>query len=301
MPSSTPASATSEPARGVRNGRAGRVARRRLWRRLTLSARVGFAVVAVICSAAAAPALITPADPEQVDILSRLAPPSERHPLGTDHIGRDLLSRLVYGARVSLLVAAASVGGAAAVGVAVGLLAGYYGRWVDGAAMRLVDTFLAFPAILLALALVAALGAGVTSVIVALVLVFWTQYARVVRAVTLAEKEKAYVEAARAIGAGDLRILLRHILPSVVSPVVILATLGMGTAVVAESTLSFLGMGVQPPAPSWGWTLAFGTRYLRDAPHIATFSGLAIMATVLGFNLVGDGIRDLLDPKFRPQ
>ncbi|MDR7466170.1 MAG: ABC transporter permease [Armatimonadota bacterium] len=285
----------------MRNGRAGRVARRRLWRRLTLSARVGFAVVAVICSAAAAPALITPADPEQVDILSRLAPPSERHPLGTDHIGRDLLSRLVYGARVSLLVAAASVGGAAAVGVAVGLLAGYYGRWVDGAAMRLVDTFLAFPAILLALALVAALGAGVTSVIVALVLVFWTQYARVVRAVTLAEKEKAYVEAARAIGAGDLRILLRHILPSVVSPVVILATLGMGTAVVAESTLSFLGMGVQPPAPSWGWTLAFGTRYLRDAPHIATFSGLAIMATVLGFNLVGDGIRDLLDPKFRPQ
>ncbi|MDQ7844689.1 MAG: ABC transporter permease subunit, partial [Armatimonadota bacterium] len=198
----------------MRNGRAGRVARRRLWRRLTLSARVGFAVVAVICSAAAAPALITPADPEQVDILSRLAPPSERHPLGTDHIGRDLLSRLVYGARVSLLVAAASVGGAAAVGVAVGLLAGYYGRWVDGAAMRLVDTFLAFPAILLALALVAALGAGVTSVIVALVLVFWTQYARVVRAVTLAEKEKAYVEAARAIGAGDLRILLRHILPS---------------------------------------------------------------------------------------
>ncbi|MDR7572870.1 MAG: ABC transporter permease [Armatimonadota bacterium] len=285
----------------MRNGRAGRVARRRLWRRLTLSARVGFAVVAVICSAAAAPALITPADPEQVDILSRLAPPSERHPLGTDHIGRDLLSRLVYGARVSLLVAAASVGGAAAVGVAVGLLAGYYGRWVDGAAMRLVDTFLAFPAILLALALVAALGAGVTSVIIALVLVFWTQYARVVRAVTLAEKEKAYVEAARAIGAGDLRILLRHILPSVVSPVVILATLGMGTAVVAESTLSFLGMGVQPPAPSWGWTLAFGTRYLRDAPHIATFSGLAIMATVLGFNLVGDGIRDLLDPKFRPQ
>lgn len=301
MPSSTPASATSEPARGVRNGLAGRVARRRLWRRLTLSARVGFAVVAVICSAAAAPALITPADPEQVDILSRLAPPSERHPLGTDHIGRDLLSRLVYGARVSLLVAAASVGGAAAVGVAVGLLAGYYGRWVDGAAMRLVDTFLAFPAILLALALVAALGAGVTSVIVALVLVFWTQYARVVRAVTLAEKEKAYVEAARAIGAGDLRILLRHILPGVLSPVVILATLGMGTAVVAESTLSFLGMGVQPPAPSWGWTLAFGTRYLRDAPHIATFSGLAIMATVLGFNLVGDGIRDLLDPKFRPQ
>jgi len=292
MHSSTRASATSNRPR---------TGRRLIWRRLTVSARVGLVVLAVIGFAAAAPTVITRADPEELDILSRLAPPSGRHPIGTDHIGRDLLSRLVYGARVSLLVAVASVSGAALVGVVLGLLAGYYGRWVDGAAMRLVDTFLAFPAILLALALVAALGAGVTSVIIALVLVFWTQYARVVRAVTLAEKEKAYVEAARAIGAGDWRILARHILPSVLSPVIILATLGMGTAVVAESTLSFLGMGVQPPAPSWGWTLAFGTRYLRDAPHIATFSGLAIMATVLGFNLVGDGIRDLLDPKFRPQ
>jgi len=270
-------------------------------RRLTLSAKVGILVLAVICLAAVVPVLFTRVNPETVDMIARLDPPSAGHPLGTDHLGRDLLSRLVYGARISLLVAIASVGGAVAIGVVIGLLAGYYGRWVDGATMRVVDTFLAFPAILLALALVAVLGAGATSVIVALALVFWTQYARVVRAVTLAEKEKAYVEAARAIGAGDLRILLRHILPNVLSPVIILATLGMGTAVVAESTLSFLGMGVQPPAPSWGWTLAFGTRYLRDAPHIATFSGLAIMATVLGFNLLGDGIRDLLDPKFRPQ
>jgi peptide/nickel transport system permease protein len=266
-----------------------------------LSARVGAAVIAAIALVAAAPVLITRANPEALDILSRLTPPTAGHPLGTDHLGRDLLSRLVHGARISLFVAVVSVGGAVAIGVVLGLLAGFYGRWVDAATMRLVDTFLAFPAILLALALVAVLGAGVTSVIIALALVFWTQYARVVRAVTLAEKEKAYVEGARAIGAGDARILLRHILPNVLSPVIILATLGMGTAVVAESTLSFLGMGVQPPAPSWGWTLAFGTRYLRDAPHVATFSGLAIMATVLGFNLLGDGIRDLLDPKFRPQ
>lgn len=272
-----------------------------VFRRLTLSAKAGMIVLAVIILAAAVPVLFTRTSPEALDIMERLAPPSAAHPIGTDHIGRDLLSRLVYGARVSLLVAVASVGGAAAVGVLLGLLAGYYGRWADGTIMRLVDVFLAFPAILLALALVAALGAGMTSVIAALVLVFWTQYARVVRAVTLAEKEKVYVEAARAIGAGEARILTRHILPNVLSPVIILATLGMGTAVVAESTLSFLGMGVQPPAPSWGWTLAFGTRYLRDAPHIATFSGLAIMATVLGFNLLGDGIRDLLDPKFRPQ
>jgi len=273
----------------------------RPWRRLTPSTLVGGAVLAVIVVAAVIPGLITRADPEATEILTRLAPPSHAHVLGTDHIGRDLLARLVYGARISLLVALISVGAASLIGVTLGLLAGYYGGWTESLVMRIVDVFLAFPAILLALALVAVLGAGAGSVIIALALVFWTQYARVVRAATLAERAKAYVEAARAVGAGDGHILFRHILPNIVSPVVILATLGMGTAVVAESTLSFLGMGVQPPAPSWGWTLAFGTRYLRDAPHIATFSGLAIMATVLGFNLLGDGIRDLLDPKFRPQ
>lgn len=275
------------------------VPRRR--RRLTPSATIGGAVLAVILVAAVAPVVFTRVSPDEIDIVARLAPPSAAHPLGTDNIGRDLLARLVYGARISLLVAVISIGGAAGIGVTVGLLAGYYGGWAESGLMRVVDIFLAFPAILLALALVAVLGAGITSVIIALTLVFWTQYARVVRAATLSEREKAYVEAARAIGAGNTRILLRHVLPNVISPVIILATLGMGTAVVAESTLSFLGMGVQPPAPSWGWTLAFGTRYLRDAPHIATFSGLAIMLTVLGFNLLGDGVRDMLDPKFRPQ
>jgi peptide/nickel transport system permease protein len=270
-------------------------------RRLTPSGWLGAGVLAVILLAAVGPSLFTRADAQGSDIAARLAPPSGAHVLGTDHIGRDLLARLVYGARTSLLVALTSVGGAVVIGVTLGLVSGFYGRGIDGTIMRVVDVFLAFPAILLALALVAVLGAGVGSVIAALILVFWTQYARVVRAATLSEKERAYVEAARAIGAGDLHIIFRHILPNVLSPVVILATLGMGTAVVAESTLSFLGMGVVPPAPSWGWTLAFGTRYLRDAPHIATFSGLAIMATVLGFNLLGDGIRDLLDPRFRPQ
>jgi peptide/nickel transport system permease protein len=270
-------------------------------RRLTPSAKIGGAVLVVILVAAVAPAVFTRVSPDEIDIVARLAPPSAGHPLGTDNIGRDLLARLVHGARISLLVAVISIGGAAGIGVAFGLLAGYYGGWAESGLMRIVDIFLAFPAILLALALVAVMGAGITSVIVALMLVFWTQYARVVRAATLSEREKTYVEAARAIGAGNTRILLRYILPNVISPVIILATLGMGTAVVAESTLSFLGMGVQPPAPSWGWTLAFGTRYLRDAPHIATFSGLAIMLTVLGFNLLGDGIRDMLDPKFRPQ
>ncbi len=286
MDSSTRASATSS----VRPAR-----------RLTPSAKLGAALLGVIVLAALAPVLFTRANPEQVDIVSRLAPPSRAHPLGTDNIGRDLLARLVYGSRVSLLVSLISVGGAVLIGVTLGLFAGYYGHWAEAGIMRTVDVFLAFPAILLALALVAVFGAGIPSVISALVLVFWTQYARVVHGATLAEKEKTYVEAARASGAGDGRILARHILPNVISPIIILATLGMGTAVVAESTLSFLGMGVQPPTPSWGWTLAFGTRYLRDAPHIATFAGLAIMATVLGFNLLGDGIRDRLDPKFRVQ
>ncbi len=258
-------------------------------------------MLGVIALAAAAPWIFTRASPDQIDILARLAPPSRLHVLGTDNIGRDLLARLVWGARISLLVALVSVGGAASIGVTLGLLAGYLGGWVESVVMRIVDVFLSFPAILLALALVAVLGAGVTSVITALTLVFWTQYARVIRASALAEKQKVYVEAATAVGANSGRIVIRHILPNILSPVIILASLGMGTAVVAESTLSFLGMGVQPPAPSWGWTLAFGTRYLRDAPHIATFSGLAIMLTVLGFNLLGDGVRDMLDPRFRPQ
>ncbi len=273
---------------------------RRARPRLTTSATVGVGILALIAFVTLFPGVITRTSPDALDITGRLAPPSRGHPLGTDNLGRDLLARLVYGARLSALVAVSSVGGAVLIGVTLGLVAGYYGRWADAVIMRVVDIFHAFPAILLALALVAVLGAGVSSVVIALVLVFWTQYARVIRAATLAEREKAYVEAARALGAGDLRVIRRHILPNVLSPVIILATLGMGAAVVAESALSFLGMGVQPPAPSWGWTLAFGTRYLRDAPHIATFSGLAIMTTVLGFNLLGDGIRDWLDPRFRP-
>ncbi len=273
---------------------------RRARPRLTASAKIGLALLVVLVFVAMFPGLVTHISPDAIDITDRLRAPTSGHPLGTDNIGRDLLARLVYGARLSVLVAVISVTGAVLIGVTLGLVAGYYGRWADAVIMRVVDIFLAFPVILLALALVAVLGAGASSVMIALVLVFWTQYARVVRAATLAEREKAHVEAARALGAGDLRILRQHILPNVISPVIILATLGMGTAVVAESALSFLGMGVQPPAPSWGWTLAFGTRYLRDAPHIATFSGLAIMATVLGFNLLGDGIRDWLDPRFRP-
>ena len=204
---------------------------------------------------------------------------------------------MAFGARISLTIGLVSVLLAATIGTIVGLVAGYYRGWLDLLLMRLVDLFLGFPPIILALALVAALGPGVVNVTVALVAVFWTQYARIVRAVTLVEAEREYVVAARAIGVRNAGILLRQILPNALGPVVVLATLGVGTAVVAESGLSFLGFGIQPPTPTWGWTLAYGMRFLRTDVWLSTVPGLFIMLTVLGFNLFGDGLRDLLDPK----
>lgn len=253
-------------------------------------------VLAVLAVAAFAPWL-TRWDPDVMDMANRLAPPGGGHWLGTDNFGRDLWTRLAYGSRLSVMIALISVAASATLGTFIGMAAGYFGGWVDLIVMRLVDIFLGFPVIILALALVAALGPGPVNVSIALVAVFWTQYARVVRANTLAEREKDYVQAARAIGATHWRILFRHILPNVMGPVLVLATLGLGTAIISESALSFLGLGVQPPEPSWGWTLSYGMRFLRDDPYLSTFAGLAIMVTVLGFNLMGDGLRDFLDPK----
>jgi peptide/nickel transport system permease protein len=240
---------------------------------------------------------LTPFDPEAMDMSNRLAGPSEAHWLGTDNFGRDLGTRVAHGARISLTIALVSVGTAAFIGSLIGLMAGYFGGWFDLILMRLVDLFLGFPPIILALALVAALGPGVIQVSIALVAVFWTEYARVVRAVTRSEGGKDYVAAARAAGASDARILFVTIFPNTLGPVVVLATLGIGTAIVAESGLSFLGFGVPPPTPTWGWTLAYGMRFLRSDVWLSTVPGLAIMVTVLGFNLFGDGLRDLLDPK----
>jgi peptide/nickel transport system permease protein len=257
----------------------------------------GVAIVAAILFVAAFHQFLTPYAVEQMDMANRLSGPSAVHWLGTDNFGRDLWTRLTYGAAISVAIALASVAAAAAIGTAVGIAGGYLGGWVDMVLMRIVDVFLSFPALILAMALIAVLGPGAVNVAIALTAVFWTHYARVVRSVTLSQREREYVRAAVALGAPEWRVMLRHILPNIVGPVIVLATLGIGTAIVAESGLSFLGLGVQPPTPTWGWTLAYGLRFLRSDPWMSTIAGLAIMITVLGFNLLGDGLRDLLDPR----
>ena len=258
---------------------------------------VGGSIVSAIVLIAVFAPLLSSYDLETMDMANRLSGPTAAHWLGTDNFGRDLWTRMAHGARVSVAIALMSIVAAVVIGTAIGLIAGYFGGLVDLVVMRVVDIFLGFPPLILALALVAALGPGVLNLSAALIAVFWTEYARVVRAVTLSLREYDYVDAARAIGASDARILLREILPNTIGPVTVLATLGLGTAIVAESGLSFLGFGVQPPTPTWGWTLAYGTRYLRSDPWLSTVAGLAIMITVLGFNLLGDGLRDHLDPR----
>ena len=234
---------------------------------------------------------------EQMDMRNRFAGPTLEHILGTDNFGRDLWSRLVFGARVSLTIAIISVVCSALIGTVVGLVAGYFGGWVDQVLMRVTDVFLGFPAIVLALAIVAVLGPGVLNVSFAIIVVAWTEYARVVRATTLVLREQNYVQAARALGASPARILFKEILPNALGPIIVLSSLGLGTAIIAESALSFLGFGLPPPTPTWGWTLAYGTKFMRDAPWLSIISGATIMVTVLGFNLLGDGLRDVLDPR----
>jgi peptide/nickel transport system permease protein len=234
---------------------------------------------------------------EQMDMINRFAWPTPAHILGTDNFGRDLWSRLVYGARVSLSIAIISVACAAVVGTVVGLVSGYFGGWVDQLLMRITDIFLGFPPLVLALAIVAVMGPGITNISFAIIIVTWTEYARVVRATTLVLREQNYVQAARALGANPVRILFREVLPNAFGPIIVLASLGLGTAIISESALSFLGFGMPPPTPTWGWTLAYGTRFIRDEPWLSIISGATIMITVLGFNLLGDGLRDILDPR----
>jgi len=253
-------------------------------------------VVALIFIAIFGPSLVS-YKPDQMDMSNRFSEPTTTHWLGTDNFGRDLWTRTAHGARLSLFIALISVGISSLFGTWVGLSAGYFGGWFDLLVMRVVDIFLGFPIIILALALIAVLGPGPINVIIALIAVFWTQYARVARSIALAEREQEYVKAAQVLGASNIRIIARHILPNSLGPILVLATLGLGTAIIAESALSFLGFGVQPPEPSWGWTLSYGMRVLRNAPHLSMVPGIAIMITVLGFNLMGDGLRDHLDPR----
>jgi peptide/nickel transport system permease protein len=256
----------------------------------------GLITLAIVLAAVFAPLLATHGV-EQMDMRQRFAGPSVSHWLGTDNFGRDLWTRMIFGARISLSIALLSVGVAATIGSIVGLIAGYFGGWIDLLLMRVTDIFLGFPALILALAIVAVLGPGVVNVSLALIVVFWTEYARVVRATTLVLREQAYVSAAQALGASNTRILFREILPNAAGPIIVLGTLGLGTAILSESALSFLGFGVPPPQPTWGWTLAYGTRFIRGEPWLSIVAGLAIMLTVLGFNLLGDGLRDILDPR----
>jgi len=255
-------------------------------------------VIAATVVALLAP-YIAPFDPTQQQLAGSLKGPSSIHLLGQDELGRDLLSRLMYGARVSLLVGASVVGVSLLIGVFLGALAGYYGGKVDSAIMRIVDVFLSFPGIILAVGAVAVVGPGLENVIIALILINWPGYTRVMRGETLRVKENVYVLASRGMGASDSWIMRKHIIPSAISPVVVLATIGFGWAVLAEAGLSFLGLGVQPPAPSWGGMVSEGLEYVLIAPLMALFPGLTIAITVWAFNMLGDGLRDALDPSLR--
>lgn len=257
-------------------------------------------VTALVIVAIFAP-FIAPYSPYEVDISHKMEGPSRAHPLGTDNLGRDILSRLVFGSRIALKIGLLIVAVSGGIGITLGLLAGTVGGWVDELIMRLVDTFLAFPTIVLALAIAGALGPGLYSVIIAVGVVVWTRFARVTRGEILSIKEEQYIEAARAIGESRMSIMLRYLLPNVLPSIVIVATLQLPMALLASAALSFLGVGAQPPEPSWGYMVSTGRRYILQAPWISTFPGLAIMLTVLGFNFVGDGLRDALDPMARSE
>ncbi len=295
---STPASATRELAPlAPRPSAPGRQLLVRRFRRNSLSL-AGLVILAGWMVLALAAPLFTTYDPVDVSIEARLQAPSRHHLLGTDFFGRDIWSRILYGARYDLLIALVAVGVAAGVGTPLGVLAGYYGRLVDDLLTRAADVLLAFPSLVLALALASALGPGLWKAILALAIVGIAGYLRLARASSLAVREEAYVEAARAVGASDVRILVSYVLPNIISPIVVRATLGMGFTVLLAASLSFIGLGAQPPTPEWGAMINEGRNQLVTGLWwVSTFPGLAIMSLVLGFNLLGDGIRDILDPR----
>jgi len=240
---------------------------------------------------------ITPYSPDDLDAYRVLLPPSSAHWMGTDELGRDVLTRIIFGARISLKVGFVAVGISAVVGTAAGLLAGYFGSWVDQLLMRLVDIMLCFPTFFLILAVIAMLEPSIWYIMIVIGLTGWMGVARLVRAEVLSLRERDFILAARGIGASDIRIICRHILPNAFSPVLVTATLGVAGAILTESALSFLGIGVQPPTPSWGNMLTAGKDYLEFAWWLSLFPGLAILITVIAYNLVGEGLRDALDPR----
>ncbi|MCP4691805.1 MAG: ABC transporter permease [Desulfobacterales bacterium] len=259
----------------------------------------GILILMYMVTALLAPVL-HPGDPSKIDLMMALETPSLQHPLGMDELGRSILGRIIYGTRVSLLIAFGAVFVGLTIGVPLGLLSGYRGGRVDFVIQRFTDAMLAFPSFLLALGLVAVLGVGFKNAIVSVGIGMIPLYIRLVRGCALSVREETYVEAARAVGARDSKILFRHILPNVMIPIIVQTSLMMGMGILYAAGLGFLGIGVQPPTPEWGTMLGSGRNYLFNAPHVATFPGLAIFLAVLGFNLLGDGLRDALDPRFKP-
>jgi len=262
---------------------------------------VGLIVTVALIAAAIAAPLLAPYDPNAQDTSRRLEAPSHGHPLGLDELGRDVLSRILWGARVSLRVGFSVVILASLAGVVLGAVSGYFGGIIDTIIMRITDILLAFPGILLAIALVAVLGPSLNNVIFALAIIGWVGYARLTRGQVLKVREMEYVTAAKALGAKSPRVIVLHVLPNVMNPVIVMATLGLAGAILSEAALSFLGLGVQPPTPSWGGMLAYGRPYLGEANHLTIFPGAAIMLAVMGLNFLGDGMIDALDPKYRKE
>lgn len=260
---------------------------------------VGLVIVSLVILLALFAPVVTSVDPYTMNWIDSLQGPSRSHPMGTDELGRDLFSRVVYGARTSLTVAASAVVIATLIGTPIGIIAGYFEGWVDSLTMRIMDVIFAFPALLLALAITAFLGPNLRNATLALGIVYAPGFARIVRGPVLSAKHQEYVEASRVSGAGTSRILLRHILPNVISPLIVSATVTFSFALLAEAALSYLGLGAQPPEPSWGAMLSGGRRFMETVPSLAIFPGLAIMVTVLGSNLLGDALRDVLDPRLR--
>ena len=292
----SPSTRASDTDKGVRSTIPS--ARRSAWDRLRRrrTAAAGLVVLGILlASSLAAPLLM--GDPDAVDFAAVLQSPSPAHPLGTDQLGRDLLTRVIYGGRISFLIGALAVLLALAAGIPVGVISGYAGGTVDLLVQRGVDLLLAFPGFLLALTLIAVLGVGVTNVVVSVAVAAIPVYVRLVRGATLVIREQTYIEAARALGAGDRAIILRHVLPNCLTPLIVQSTLQLGAAILTAAGLGFLGLGVRPPTPEWGTMLGEGQTYLLSYWFIATFPGLAIFLVVMAFNLVGDGLRDALDPR----
>ena len=286
MPAEAPATLTADTWRRFRRNRL---------------ALVGLVVVALLAVAAAGAPWLAPADPAKQSLIEKRARPSEKFLLGADEFGRDILSRIIYGSRVALLVGLLSVAIALGLGLVLGCLAGFAGGWIDVVVMRGVEILLAFPYLLLAIAVVSALGPGVLNTTIAVGIWGTPTVTRLVRGAVLAARDSEYVRAAKALGATPARVLLRHVLRNILPTVIVYSTLFMANAILVEAALSFLGLGVPPPTPSWGLMVSSGRDFLLVAPHIATIPGLAIMVAVLGFNLLGDGLRDALDPRLRGQ